>query len=227
MRTPLGQFLSLRLAAALAGAALFPGCANQRAAVLDPAHFGPFFIPQNFGGDPRLPGTLRRVLLLPVHGGAFASEETSESLDPIFAEALGRQMRFEVVTLPRQECEKSFGVSDISSTEPLPAEFLASLGSKYAAQAVLFVDLTAYEAYRPMTLGLRAKLASVDDRRLIWNFDQIFSTSDPTVVNSVRRHYQKNELGPVPFDLSVNALRSPGRFAAYAAETAFKTLPPR
>ena len=47
------------------------------------------------------------------------------------------------------------------------------------------------------------------------------------IVNSVRRFYLKSELGSVPFDLSTDALQSPNRFATYAADAMFRTLPPR
>ena len=59
----------------------------------------------------------------------------------------------------------------------------------------------------------------------MWTFDEIFSTTSPSVVNSVRRFYSPGEFGAVPFDLSGDALSSPGRFAGYVADAVFKTLP--
>jgi hypothetical protein len=47
------------------------------------------------------------------------------------------------------------------------------------------------------------------------------------VANSVRRYYVDNELGRMPFDLTPGALQSPSRFAAYAADATFRTLPAR
>jgi hypothetical protein len=203
------------------------GCSTVHPGIADPARTGPFFAPHNYVGAARMPASVRRVVLLPVHGGAFATAEMSESLDPVFASALEKQLRFEVVTLSRDECEKSFGVPDISSASALPHDFLQIVGEKCGAQAVLFVDITAYRAYRPLTLGIRAKLASVADRSLIWTFDDLFSTTAPAVVNSVRRFYSPDEFGAVPFDLSPDALSSPGRFAGYVSDAVFKTLPPR
>ena len=136
-------------------------------------------------------------------------------------------MRFEVVTLSREECQKSFGVPDISSAAALPHDFLRALGRKFAVDAVLFVDVTAYRGYRPLLLGVRAKLASVEDHRLVWTFDEVFSASDPAVANSVRRFFYRNELDRMPFDLTPGALQSPVHFAAYAAEATFETLPSR
>ena len=137
-------------------------------------------------------------------------------------------MRFEVVILSRDECQKSYGVPDLSSAATLPHDFLADLGTKFGAQAVMFVDLTAYEAYRPMTIGVRAKLATVDDRRLVWSFDQVFPTTDPTVVNSMRRFYQRNDLGARPRrPFGRITCKVPAGSPPIAAVTAFRTLPPR
>jgi hypothetical protein len=134
-------------------------------------------------------------------------------------------MRFEVVTLSREECLKSFGVPAIESTDPLPHDFLKDLGRKYDVEGVMWVDLTAYRGFRPLTLGIRAKLALVSSRRLIWAFDQVFSADNPAVANSARRFFITNEMGEVPIDLTPAALQSPSRFAAYCATTAFRTLP--
>ncbi len=211
--------------AALAG--LLAGC-QSKPSPLDAARLGPFFQPVNFVGDPKLSPSIQRVVLLPVHGGDVASPEAVEALDPVFAAALGRQMRFEVVTFSREECQRSYGAPDFSSTGVLPRDFLQELGRKYAADAVLFVDLTTYRPYRPLALGIRAKLAAVSDRHLIWAFDETFSADNPLVANSARRYsLGADGLGPEPYDMTVGILQSPARFAAYAAGTAFHTLPPR
>ncbi|HEX3730952.1 MAG TPA: hypothetical protein VHV47_14165, partial [Opitutaceae bacterium] len=169
----------------------------------------------------------RRVVLLPVHGGDFAPPEAVEALDSVFATALEKQMRFEVVTLGREECQASYGRPDIGSTAALPPDFLRDLARKFGADGVLFVDLTAYQPYRPLILGIRAKLASVSSQRLVWSFDEIFSASDPAIDNAVRHFYLNAGGGPMPLDMTSSALQSPTRFGAYAAETAFRTLPPR
>jgi hypothetical protein len=210
----------------LAAALLAGGCASKPS-ITDPARHGAIFAPKNVYSEKRLPKALHRVVLLPVHGGEFTPREISETLDHVFATALEKQMRFEVVTLSRDECQMSFGVPDIGSADALPHDFLAIIGQKFGAEGVIFVDITAYQGYRPMLLGIRAKLANVSDRRLIWSFDEEFSVLDPTVANGARRFYLANEDGPVPYDPTEGILQSPTRFAAYAADTMFRTLPPR
>jgi hypothetical protein len=207
-------------------AAFLAGC-ETRPSPIDPVRMGSVFVPKNTYGEKRLPVTLHRVVLLPVHGGAFASPEICEALDRVFATALEHQMRFEVVMLTREECLMSFGVSDLGSADELPRDFLATIGRQFGAEGVVFVDITAYQGYRPLLLGVRAKLASVSDHRLIWAFDEEFSVLDPTVAKGARRFFLANEDGPVPYDPTEGVLQSPARFAAYAADTVFKTLPPR
>jgi len=212
--------LGLALGALLAGGCLHP-------AITDASRQGPFFVPKNFVGDPRLPAAMHRVILLPIHGGEYAPPEAVEQLDSVFATALEKQMRFEVVTLGREECQASYGRPDVSSTAALPANFLQDLARKYGAQGVLFVDLTAYQPYRPLIMGVRAKLASISGQRLVWSFDEVFSASDPAIDNAVRHFYLNAGGGPMPLDMTSSALQSPARFGAYVAETTFRTLPPR
>jgi hypothetical protein len=209
--------------ALLALLAVFAGCAAVP--LNDPARTGPFFTPENHAGEPSL-GGLRRVVLLPVCGGTIAPPESAEALDPVFASELQKQNRFEVVALTRQEFRRQFGLEEISSTAALPREFMAVIRREYAADGVLFVDLTAYHSYRPLTLGIRAKLATVGDVRLVWTFDSIFAADNPAVANSARHYFLESDRSGVPADLTPVVLQSPSRFATYAAAAAFATLPP-
>ncbi len=226
---PIPLFLSARwrgvartttLAAALC---LVPGCMTP--AVNDPARIGPFHAPVNHAGEPSL-GGLRRVVLLPVCGGTLAPQETVTAFDPVFAAALQRQNRFEIVVLAREDCLRKFRVPEFSSAASLPRDFLATLKRDFSADAVLFVDITVFRAYRPLALGLRAKLATLDGTRLVWTFDDVFSADHPAVANSARRHSLTGDRGDVPADLSPAVLQSPARFADYAATAMFATLPP-
>jgi len=191
----------------------------------DPVRYGPFFQPRNVVGEAAL-GGLRRVVLLPVYAGTLASEETAAALDPIVAAALQRENRFEVVMLSRREALQRFQATAVDSAGALPPDFFPVLRREFAAEAVLFVDLTVHRAYRPLALGWRAKLAVLDGRRVIWAFDNVFSADDPTVANAARRHYLQADRGGIPADPTAAALQSPGRFAGYAAAAMFATLPP-
>lgn len=215
-----------RRALGAAFALLLAGCATTPS-LTDPVRHGPFYAPVNFAGEPALPAGLRRVLVLPVSLGTVADEETGLMLDAVLLAALQKQARFEVVPLDRAEARRVFGAGDFSSAAALPPGLLDALAGRTGADAVLFTDLTTYEPYRPLTLGLRAKLATVREVRLVWTFDEVLSARDPAVANSARRHFLRGDRAAQPVDLSPAALQSPSRFAAYVAETMFGTLPPR
>jgi len=74
---------------------------------LDPAaNVGPRHTPVNHLGLVALPPEVRRVVLLPVSGGELLPPETAAGLDPVFAAALQRRMRFEVVPVSRAWCRR-------------------------------------------------------------------------------------------------------------------------
>jgi hypothetical protein len=216
--------LSVPLALAFGGWAFFSGCMTP--SIDDPARLGPFFTPSNHVGEASL-GGMRRVVVLPVCGGTLAPVETVAALDPVIIAALQQQHRFEVVTLTREQSRRHFRFEEISSVAALPHDFLSTLQREFAADGVLFIDITVFRPYRPIGLGLRAKLATLDSSpRLVWTFDNVFSADDPAVANSARKHFLGADRGGVPADLSPGVLQSPARFAEYAADAMFATLPP-
>jgi hypothetical protein len=203
--------------------ALLGGCHSVPALLEDAGLEQPlYFTASNFRADAKLPDDIQRVAILPVHGGTVADEASAAALDAVLLKALQQQTRFEVVVLSREECHRIFGSNDYSSVAALPRGFLETIGSRYAVDAVLFTDLTTYQAYRPLSLGLRSKLAAVRDVRLIWAFDEIFSADDP----KVRRFYGQSDRA-APSSPLPTALQSPLRFGAVAADLMFRTLPPR
>jgi hypothetical protein len=211
---------------ALAALLVLAGCGHQPA-FDDPLRTGPFYQPRNFVGEPRLPAGMRRVVVLPVSGGHVAPPETAAAFDAVVIAALQRQARFEIVALSRADCQRRFDVAEFASTAPLPHGFLDTLARAHAADGVIFVDLTVFHPIRPLTLGVRAKLAAVVDSRLVWACDEVFSTADPAVANSARRHFLQTKMGAPPVDLSRGVLLSPNQFGAYVADAVFRTLPPR
>jgi len=222
------NFLRCSLLAVAAGCAgfLLAGC-EITPDLNDPVRFGPFYTPRNFAGEKHMPAEVRRVLVLPVALGELGPEETAATLDGAVSQALQTQQRFEVVPLPRAELRRLFGVPEISSTAALPHGMLEELTKRFAVDAVLFTDITVYQPYRPQSIGLRSKLATTRDVRLVWTFDEVISASDPAVANSARRQPFVEAQGRSPVDLSPATLLSPSRYAAFAAGEMFRTLPPR
>jgi hypothetical protein len=201
------------------------GCTTTRS-VIDPVTFGPFFKPTNFTCVPRLPAKLKRVVLLPVAGVPGTPIEDLVSFDQIMLAELQREARFEVVVADSAALVRICDRPRLLSSESLPHDFLSVLGREYGADGVMFVDITSFSAYQPLVLGLRAKLASTDGT-ILWSFDTLFTTSDTAMADSARRHDKQRHPPTDPGDLSYTVLRSPVRFADYAAAAAFDTLPPR
>ena len=222
------RFLRRRPAAlaALALALAAAGCMSP--AIDDPARVGPFYTPRNFTGDAQLPARLHRVVLLPIYGGSIAPQESASALDAVFLGELQKQNRFEVVVLTREECLPRFHREEFSSTEVLPHNFITDLKRDFGADGVLFIDLTTFKPYRPLAIGVRAKLADVDEDppRFVWSFDNVFAASDPEVAASARHYFLDSDRRGVPADLTPATLQSPSRFGAYVAATTFSTLPP-
>ena len=203
-----GSLSFLRSGSVVLAVSLLAGCMSPPAD--DPSRVGPFYRPQNVQADPTL-GAIRRVLLMPVWGGDVAPTESAEDLDPVFRQALQDQNRFEVVTMSRDECRQRFGHSALSSASALPHDFIPTVQRVYAADAVLFVDLTTYRAYHPIALGIRARLAVVNNLHLAWTFDNLFSSDEPQVAASARHFFLESSHQGVPGDLTPAVLHNGSR----------------
>ncbi len=206
---------------------LVGGCQSTRESFMDRVQEREYFQPTNYQGEARMPLAIRRVLLLPLAGGSIVPPETADMLTEVFSAELQKEQRFEVVRLTRAECQHHFGAEEFSSVAALPHHFLTTLARIYAVDAVLFVDLTAYRGYRPLQLGVRAKLATIKETYLVWSLDEVISGDDPAVCNSVRHFYSGTSPVGLPLDSGQAALQSPTKFAAYVAAATFNTLPPR
>ncbi len=203
---------------------LLGACTNPT--IIDPARRGPFYYPLNHAGEAAIPQDVRRVVLLPMCRGNVTTPEMAGALDPVLAAELLQQNRFEMVALSREECRRRFGVEEFSSVAALPPSLFPALRRDLAADAVLFVDLTAYRAYRPLAIGWRGKLVNLADARVIWTFDNIFAADVPGVANSARHFFLDRDQEKAPSDFTEATLQSPTRFASYAASAMWTTLPP-
>ena len=218
--------LGFSSAAGLLAISLLAGCVGGE--YVGPRLSGPVYQPNNHLGDVRLPAKLRRVALLPLHGGPTVPPESVEALDRAFLQELLRTQRFEAVPVTRETMARLFGERQFSSVDALPHEFLAIIARELAVDGVLFVDVTSYSAYPPLLIGVRAKLAATGDGSLLWSSATLFSAGDPAVVNAARLYAMGGTKGPRPaVDLSGSVLQGPTQFGAYAAAATFATLPPR
>lgn len=212
-------------AAPLAALVLLAACDSVPA--LDGAHTGPYFTPANFQGEATLPAAIKRVIILPLADDGKLQEEAMVRIDEVIIRTINQSQRFECVPLTRDEVQRLAKVRSIRSVDALPADFFQHLANDFGADAVLFVDITRYDSYPPIAIGIRAKLARLSDRSLIWSIDETYDGSKAIVANSARKYWIDLTPPNAPTDMSATALQSPNKFATYAFTSAFSTLPPR
>jgi len=189
--------------------------------------YRPKYVPKNVTSTTKLPIDVRRVVVLPIYWDRDANADFVTDLDVIMQLSLQRTGAFEVIPIPRTQMYKMFGVYQYSSVQILPDTLISSLVSTYAADAVMFIDLTVNRPYRPISLGLRVKLVKKDDLSIVWAVDALFDSSDPAVANAALDFSGKSTFNRYPVDSSGGILQSPRAFAGFVADALFKTLPPR
>jgi hypothetical protein len=200
----------------------------------DGAVAGPFFAPTNTRSAHSLPAEIVRVAVLPLApDGPRLTEEQLARLDPVLHAGFARTLRAEHVPVSPALMRRLARAPRLPSTAAWPADFLARLRAETGADAVLFLDLTAYQAHPPLRVGLRARLQRLDpalggDRALLWAADNMFDAAAAPVANSARRFVrQPDDVSRAPADRSTTVLQSPSQFLTYVAEATFVTLPPR
>lgn len=210
-----------------AGIICLSGCATtpsgKAAAKLEKV---PSYEPVNVHRADTLPPGIRRVVLLPVWHEA-AGADYLRSVDSQLASELTRKNLFEVIAVNRVQLSRLFSAEQLASFDVLPHDFLSRLKGTYDADAVLLVDLTRFDPYQPMSVGLRAKLIQIETTQMLWAFDDLFDSGNPTVAMGARRFQAATDRKMYPLDNSGTVLQSPERFLKYVTHTMFGTLPPR
>jgi hypothetical protein len=172
--------------------------------------------------DKSLP--MRRVAMLPLSGGQVTAEALRDISTAFHAE-LSKKALFEIVTVSGSELEAMCGRRQLSSVEQLPAQVLESLREKYGADGVLFTDITHLNAYRPISIGVRAKLVDIGSGSISWASDCVYDSGHPATAESARL-FQRQFSDPhrtIPDD-GGSVLISPARFAKYVASATFNSL---
>jgi hypothetical protein len=185
------------------------------------------FVPQNFARYERMPSDLHRAAVLPLWHSAGSDEAFIGDIEAALLLEVNASGAFETVFVTRPQMRELFGRRQFTSTELLPSNLLPMLQSRFRADAVLLLDLTVFDPYRPLRMGLRGKLLDIRSGQMIWAFDEIFNAGDPSVAAGALAYNRAQNLSSHPLDRSGSVLQSPRLFAKYAAYMAFQTLPPR
>jgi hypothetical protein len=207
-------------------ATLLQGCASVRnvrgkvTATPPPPHAANFFLPPL--PDKSLP--MRRVAMLPLSGGRFPAEALREVTEAIQGE-LSRKTLFEVVPVSGADLEAICGQRQLSSVEHIPADVLHALHERLGAEGVLFTDITNFRPYRPIAIGVRAKLVDIGSGAISWACDVVFDSGQPAVAENARKFQRKfSDPNRKLADDGGSVLISPARFAKFAASEAFSSL---
>jgi hypothetical protein len=189
--------------------------------------FKPKYVPRNVAGVPSLPKEIHRVVVLPTYWGADPKADFVCDLDTILQLSLQRTGSFEVVPIDREMLFKLFHEYQFSSVSILPDNLLPVIAEKYAAEAVMFVDLTQNRPYRPIALGIRAKLVDTKSARILWAVDCLFDSADPAVAKAAVDFSDRGTYTARHVESTGSILLSPRAFASFVADSMFGTLPVR
>lgn len=216
--------MRILIAAFAVFAALLAGCTTKQ---VPRDTYKPDYKPDNVAGYPVLPYELRRVLVLPIFYGRDPEDPFVHEIDRLFQAELARIGPVEVVPISRERLEALFGFSQVESVDLLPNDFLERLRVAYDADAVVLTDLTVNQQYRPIAIGIRSKLVSLDKGRVFWAIDTVFDSADPAVAAAARDFAGRATYRPYPVDTSYGILQSPRRFADFVAWSVFRSFPGR
>lgn len=201
--------------------------------------FGPSYQPSNiYRASNTLPPNVRRVAVLPLStsGNSDAFDAGIETLEPVLHAELEKTKRFEVVYVSGDQLRHWTGRGKWRMDEALPATLFTNICETTGCDAVLFSQLTRYQAYQPPAIGWKFNLIQTPrgnvpgtdiKSRTLWSADELLDAGNPTVSNAARSYYMKqiHSGGPAPDASTV--LSSPTRFGQYTLSTLLETLPVR
>ncbi len=169
------------------------------------------------------PAHLRRVALLPMYKGRYDHIDM-ELIESNFVQELGKLNLFEIVPIETKQMDELFGVERYSSVEILPTKLLSKLHEIYAIDGVMLIDVTYYNAYQPVGMGVRAKLLDGHSGELVWAADETFDGAEPAVSNAARKYFQTKSTTEYPLQRTQTVLHSTARFSKYVAHALFDTI---
>ncbi|WP_309016719.1 hypothetical protein [Pelagicoccus sp. SDUM812003] len=182
---------------------------------------------QNVHRGTELPEHLRRVALLPLARGRYDHIEMGSIRDN-FVQEIGKRNLFEVVAIEPERMEEMFGSEEFASVELLPTTLLSKLHTVYAIDGVMLIDISYYNPYQPVGIGVRAKLLDGHTGEIVWAADEVFDAANPAVSNAARKYFQTQSVNQYPLHHTQSVLHSPTRFSKYVADAIFSTIqPPR
>jgi hypothetical protein len=193
--------------------------------------------PQQLASGIAWPAGMRRLAILPIHANR-PIDDLQRDMDGIFRGELSKVVKYEIVPVPREEMLQLTSRESISSSSLVSADVIRELRQKYAADAVMFIDFTLFRPYRPIAIGVRAKIVDLRNMEVLWVADGVLDTAEPDVAALATQFAGMGLNVPyisptIPKGKSREAasgnqiiLQSPRLFAGFVAHEAFSTLAP-
>ena len=174
----------------------------------------------------RLPLYFNRVVVMPCSYEGNAPN-ILEFADDLVNQELAQARLFETVRLSTHDCKRLFGKERLSSADSLPDNFFELLKSETQANGVLFVDIQNFQPYRPLSLGVRAKLVDLNSGDFMWAVDETIDSAHASVIASAQIYQHRNHVRALSQKTSGSVLQSPRNFTKFVAHMLFSSLPTR
>jgi hypothetical protein len=173
-----------------------------------------------------LPLNIKRVAVLPMAGlGAPGVSLGGEYTEELLVNELRKRALFELVPVSPSDLRAWTGRPAWSSTQELPNRFVERVATNTACDAVLFVELSRYQAYPPLAVGWKVLLVEAHGGRPLWAVDDVLDAGREDVASEAQA-YGRHHLR-LPTGSQVTMLQVPRRFATYAAWAFAGTAPDR
>lgn len=174
-----------------------------------------------------LPEHLHRVALLPMPrtSGDSTIESGIQTLEPVVAGELRRRQVFEVVVVSREDLKAWTGKEAWRPAEEMPEDVLQRIRKAAGCQAVIFAELTEFQPYPPLAVGLRMRLVECATGSAWWAVDEVLNAGSSMVAESAKE-YGRSELH-LTAQNDVTMLQTPRRFGQFAAWALLTSLPGR
>ena len=238
MRSAAGLFAGLLAAMLLAGCEDLKDLKEQVTGHETGARYQPVNV---YRKSDMLPVQLKRVAVLPLTTAQSSQDQEAgvDTLEPVLHAELERSGAFEVIAVSREQLRQWTGAETRRADEALPRDFFARLHERTGCDAVLFSQLTRFQAYQPVSVGWKMSLvlsgtgegdaASAKEvaADILWSVDEVLDSGDPAVANSARAYYSQHLRNESPGSDSAMVLRSPTWFGQFSLNALLATLPGR
>lgn len=200
----------------------FCGCTASSLYEIKSSLYKPYKLSNSYVGE--LPERVNKVMVLPLYSSSI-EEPILRNLDKVFRQELQRMGRFETVVCNRDFLFEHMNLREISPAEPYPSELFNFSQNYFDADAILIVEITNYNPYQPISIGVKGRLIDIGSGETIWSVDEVFDSGNPHVQTAAGSFESSFERIGYPLNKGTSILKSPLRYSKYVAHEIFKTLP--